>query len=131
METVRIAIGLIWNAGELLIARRNPGTRQALKWEFPGGKIESEESAGTAVVRAVLEETGLRVQLLGERQRILHTYPDHRVEIHVFDCRADSREAAPLSSQEVRWVPPAELPNYDVPAANSALVAELVAAPPR
>ncbi|MGE3672018.1 MAG: NUDIX domain-containing protein, partial [Polyangiaceae bacterium] len=105
METVRIAIGLIWNAGELLIARRNPGTRQALKWEFPGGKIESEESAGTAVVREVLEETGLRVQLLGERQRILHTYPDHRVEIHVFDCRADSREAAPLSSQEVRWVP--------------------------
>ncbi|MCA9641254.1 MAG: NUDIX domain-containing protein, partial [Myxococcales bacterium] len=88
VEELLIAIALIWHGGELLIARRNPGSHQALKWEFPGGKVENGESAEAAVLREVLEETAMSVELLGERRAILHSYPERRVTIRVFDCRA-------------------------------------------
>ena len=47
---------------KVLIAHRNPVGQMGGRWEFPGGKQESGESPGTAVVREIKEETGLDVK---------------------------------------------------------------------
>ncbi len=131
MQSLVISIALVWHEGRLLIARRKAEAHQGLKWEFPGGKVEVTETAEAAVLREVLEETGLSVSSLGERRRIRHDYPERSVELVVFDCRAEHSNARALASEVVRWVEPAELSRYEFPAANRDLIAELVSAPPR
>ncbi|MCA9629511.1 MAG: (deoxy)nucleoside triphosphate pyrophosphohydrolase [Myxococcales bacterium] len=125
MERLRIAIALIWHDDELLIAQRKAGAHQALKWEFPGGKIERGETPEAAVLREVREETGLIAHVLGERRRIRHDFPERSVELIVFDCCTEQRNARPLSSLEVRWVRPAALVDFEFPEANRELIAEL------
>src|SRR5690606_41106360 len=66
----------------------------------------------------LMEETGLAVAPQRVRRTIHHAYPDRLVELVVIDCEASSKAAQPLGSAEVRWVSPAELSNYDFPAAN-------------
>ena len=131
MERLLIAIGLVWYEGKLLIAQRRPGAHQELKWEFPGGKVRAQETAEAAVVREVLEETGLDVRVESERAPIHHAYPERRVELRVFDCRTDSPNAEALASVAVRWVKPRDLVAYAFPSANAELIAELASAQAR
>ena len=130
-DALRIAVGLVWFEGEILIARRHAAAHQGSKWEFPGGKMNAGESAYAAVIRELMEETGLAVAPQRVRRTIHHAYPDRLVELVVIDCEASSKAAQPLGSAEVRWVSPAELSNYDFPAANQTLLAELQAEPIR
>jgi 8-oxo-dGTP diphosphatase len=59
-----VSVG-IWRGGEVLLVRRGGETYGGL-WSFPGGHVEWGESIEAAARREVLEETGLRVTLVGE-----------------------------------------------------------------
>jgi mutator protein MutT len=123
--TVEVAIGLIWNDGRLLIARRPEGVHLGGLWEFPGGKVEAAETPQACLLREVREELGIEVEVIGERAVLEFTYDDRTVRLHPIDCRWLSGEPHAKGCEDPRWVAPSELSAYEFPAANAPLLAEL------
>jgi 8-oxo-dGTP diphosphatase len=122
---IDVAIGLIWRDERLLIARRPEGVHLGGLWEFPGGKAESGETPEECLLRELQEELGIEATVTGRREAIQFTYPDRTVRLHPIDCRWLSGEPHPTGCEDPRWVLPAELPSYEFPPANAALLASL------
>jgi len=130
-KLVRVAIALVWMGSRLLITRRPRGAHLAELWEFPGGKIELNESVEAAAEREVLEEVGLTVRSRSQRPSIEHSYSDRDVVLYPVNCEW-LRGAPELKGvADARWVLPAELIGYEFPAANRELINELAAATDR
>jgi 8-oxo-dGTP diphosphatase len=111
----------------LLIGQRERNDTSPLKWEFPGGKVEEGETPEVALAREVWEETGATMTQCMEIGRVNHKYPDRaeELEIRFFAAAILETEVKPLTFEEVRWVLPRELSEYDFLAANAPLVAQL------
>lgn len=126
-EPTRVGIGLIGRGGSFLIRQRPPlpGSPMPGYWEFPGGKCHDGESAEDCTRRECGEEVGMTVRVLRLRRVIRHVYPHGYVELHVFDCEPNPRDAEPAPESGFRWVPAPDLPHYTFPGANDAVVAEL------
>jgi 8-oxo-dGTP diphosphatase len=124
-QPIRVGIGLIGREESYLIRKRPPGSAMAGYWEFPGGKCEPGESPEAATARECLEEVGVKV-LVGELvRRIVHRYPHGLVELHYFRCTIELAEASPSEDSGFVWVVAGDLPGYQFPEANDALIAAL------
>ncbi|BAW97740.1 mutator MutT protein [[Synechococcus] sp. NIES-970] len=118
-----IGVAVIHNGqGEILIDRRLNTGEMAGLWEFPGGKIEPGETVEACIAREIKEEINLDVQVGDRLILIEHNYPKFRVSLHVHWCRPTGGEALAIECQEIRWVKPAELGQYQFPEANQAII---------
>jgi mutator protein MutT len=125
----QVGVGIIWDQHRLLIDRRLPTGSLPGVWEFPGGKLEPGESATDCIAREILEELGLQV-LVGEELMVInHSYPDFDIQLIVHHCKFLGGTPQLLACDEVRWVTVAELNDYEIPAANGAIVDKLQALP--
>jgi 8-oxo-dGTP diphosphatase len=112
----------------LLIGQRRRDDTSPLKWEFPGGKVRQDETPETALARELQEELGAMLQRCRELARVTHRYGDtvEELEIRFFAAKiAADNEIVPAVFEQVAWVLPRELANYDFLAANARLVADL------
>ena len=121
----RIAVGVVWKGGRVLIARRSEDRMLGGLWEFPGGKIERGETAREAVVREIWEETGLRVRLGEPYVTVRHAYSHFRITMTAFRCDWLSGRAKPRDSDELQWVLPERLKDYPFPRANRTITQHL------
>jgi len=127
----RVAVGIIWRNGRILIARRPLDRMLGGLWEFPGGKCRPGEREEEAVVREIPEETGLAIELGPKICTIRHAYSHFRIVLTAFHCRAVHGRTVAKSSDELRWVRPSELDNFPFPRANRRLIDALLRrAPP-
>jgi len=94
-------------------------------WEFPGGKIEGNETVQECIKREVLEEIGIEIAVDSHLITIDHTYSHFRVNLQVYNCRYLSGEARAIECEEIRWVTIEELDNYTFPAANQEIIRAL------
>jgi 8-oxo-dGTP diphosphatase len=110
-----------------LIGQRRRDDTSPLKWEFPGGKIEEGESPEAALARELLEELGVTLEKCAEIGRTRHKYgsASEELEIRFYAARIKEGSITPLAFEQIAWVPPKELGNYDFLAANSPLIAQL------
>jgi len=85
MKPLQVAVGVVKNnEGQVLISLRDKFLHQGGLWEFPGGKIESEETAEQALVRELKEELAISVLAATPLITIKHQYPDLSVQLNVF-----------------------------------------------
>lgn len=124
---VQVAAGLIQRDGRYLIARRKPGVHLGGLWEFPGGKREAEESLEDCLRRELREELGIEVTQPVFYRVLRHAYPEKSVELHFFRCSIRVGQARALDCEDLRWVAPEELRRFEFPAADRALIEELMA----
>jgi 8-oxo-dGTP diphosphatase len=122
--TRRTAAGSV----EVLIAQRPPGSWQAGRWEFPGGKIEPDETDAAAVHRELHEELGITVLQATVVDMFCHAYPDRSVEIALWVVSAFAGEPRGLDGQALRWVHPATLAQCDLLEADLPMIAPLLKA---
>lgn len=124
----RIAIAVVEHDDRFLIGQRPEGVPLAGLWEFPGGKIEPEETAEQAAVRECREETGLVVEPLFRYPHTAHEYAHGAVELEFVACGLVSGERVE-PQPPFRWVERGELAQYEFPQANRELIRRLLAAP--
>ena len=96
-------------------------------WEFPGGKVEDNETPEAALVRELNEELGIHVSL-GDLEPLTfasHTYDTFHLLMPLFVCRVWQGIPSPREGQELRWVRPARLSDFAMPPADEPLVALL------
>jgi len=128
-KQVRLVVAaLILREDEVLICQRRPDQPMALKWEFPGGKIEAGESPEQALKRELDEELGIDA-LIGPRIiQLRHTYRSGgAVDLQFFEVREYSGELTNRIFHDLRWCKLKDLPTYDFLAADRSLIRDLAA----
>jgi 8-oxo-dGTP diphosphatase len=120
---LQVAVGVVKNTkGQVLISLRDKSLHQGGLWEFPGGKIEPEESAEQALVRELKEELAITVITAVPLITVKHQYPDLAVQLHVFLVEHFSGTAKSCGGQPFKWANPDELANHAFPAANQPII---------
>lgn len=127
MREVHVAVAVVRRNDRILIARRPSGVHQGGLLEFPGGKVEPNETVQQALVRELREETGLEIPAGSLRPviGIRHDYGDKRVFLDVWQTDAARGEAEGREGQPVSWLPLVDLHDEDFPAANRAIIRAL------
>lgn len=121
-----VAAALIVRGSEILIGQRRPNQPMALKWEFPGGKIEPGESPQQALARELHEELGITATIGPLVTHIRHNYRHGgAVDLQFFAVREFSGEIVNHIYHEFRWVRLDELSGYEFLAADHGLIRDL------
>ncbi len=121
----RVAVGLVWSEGRLLMARRPSEGLLGGLWEFPGGKIEEGEEPAAAVRRELREEMDVEVEVGEGLEPVRHAYSHFRVTIHPFHARIVAGTPRARSAEEWRWIAPDAVDEVPLPAANHRILAQL------
>ncbi len=96
-----------------------------LKWEFPGGKVEPNEEATSAIIREIHEELGCTIHLTRALPRFTHDYGTVVIEMIPFVCALTPESPPPHPHEHVaiNWVRPEALLSHDLAAADLPVVA--------
>ncbi|TQS71312.1 (deoxy)nucleoside triphosphate pyrophosphohydrolase [Rhodobacteraceae bacterium] len=118
------AVALIDADGRVLLARRPEGKSMAGLWEFPGGKVEQNESPEACLVRELQEELGINTwqSCLAPLTFASHAYDDFHLLMPLFACRKWDGIPMPREGQSLAWVKPADLQTYPMPPADIPLI---------
>lgn len=111
----------------ILIGQRRRGDTSPLKWEFPGGKVEPGETDEVALARELREELGATMVKSVPIARVVHKYAETStlLEIRFYAASIEPMEVRGNEFEQIAWVLPKELGDYDFLAANRELVANL------
>ena len=122
---IPVVCALIAREGRVLLAQRPADKHLPLKWEFPGGKVESGESPAAAIVREIREELGCDVAITQALPRFRHDYQTVIIEMIPFICALTQSSPAlhPHEHIALAWVKPGELSAYDLAPADLPVVA--------
>ena len=126
-EPTRVAVAVIERTigdgtHEVLAGVRPPGTSLAGFWEFPGGKLDADETFEQAVVRECLEETGLEVEVVGDFPTVTFEYEHDTVRIRFFRCIVPAANSDQGLKEPFQWLPKSRLAEYRFPDANDTLI---------
>ncbi|TAD73597.1 MAG: A/G-specific adenine glycosylase [Oscillatoriales cyanobacterium] len=121
-----IGVAVIRNeAGQILIDRRPAEGLLGGLWEFPGGKVEPNESIADCVRREIREELGIEIAVGEELIVVDHAYSHFKVSLHVHLCQHVSGEPQAIECDEVRWVTLDEINQFPFPKANTTIIEAL------
>jgi 8-oxo-dGTP diphosphatase len=121
------AVALIDVDGRVLLAQRPAGKSMAGLWEFPGGKVEVGETPEAALIRELEEELGIDTwaSCLAPLTFASHSYDDFHLMMPLFACRKWNGTPQAREGQVLKWVKPADMRGYPMPAADVPLIAVL------
>ncbi|AOA57860.1 NUDIX domain-containing protein [Acinetobacter larvae] len=123
-DVLKIAIGLVYYQGQVLVGWRNAAQHQGNRYEFPGGKVEAGESAEQACRREILEETGLDIRQWHPITSIQHRYDDLSLELDFFSAYCP-REQLTQRRGAWQWYNREQLLHLKFPKANQRIVQQL------
>ena len=127
MKKVDVAVAVIVNEQQqILLALRHAHVHQGDKWEFPGGKIESNETVEQAIIREINEEVSLDVESTVPMMILEHDYGDKLVCLHVHWVKNFNGHAEGAEGQEIKWVEVNQLSQFEFPVANQPILREVM-----
>ncbi|HWP86090.1 MAG TPA: (deoxy)nucleoside triphosphate pyrophosphohydrolase [Terriglobia bacterium] len=130
-EAIEVVAALLWKEGRLLICQRSRNAAFPGQWEFPGGKREASETPAEALVRELAEELGIRARIGRRLDRIEHHYPEGpRVHLLLYEVLGYDGEVANRVFEQIRWVLPEELAQFDFLEADRPWIERLVHSQP-
>ncbi|MGE0612715.1 MAG: 8-oxo-dGTP diphosphatase MutT [Hyphomicrobiales bacterium] len=122
-----VACALVDDDGRVLLTRRPSGKPMAGLWEFPGGKLEPGEQPEAALIRELAEELGIDVTeaCLAPFTFASHDYGDFHLLMPLYVCRKWRGQIESREGQELAWVRPNRMGDYEMPPADVPLRAML------
>ncbi|MBI3194890.1 MAG: (deoxy)nucleoside triphosphate pyrophosphohydrolase [Ignavibacteriae bacterium] len=111
---------------EVLLGQRTNNARYALKWEFPGGKLEQDESPKAGLVRELKEELGIDVQSSSHIYQQRNTFPDGgEFDVSYYFIEDFSGEIQNKAFEQMAWVSIERLTEYDIFEGNRDVIEKL------
>jgi 8-oxo-dGTP diphosphatase len=119
---IDVTCAIIKRTDKILATRRAHGMHLAGQWEFPGGKIETGETAEECIVREIFEELSIRIRPVKKLVPVEHHYPDKSIRLIPFFCEIVEGEIHLAEHAEFRWVTASELSGLNWAAADRNLI---------
>ena len=128
MQRTIVVAALIRKAGLILICRRKTDQPHALKWEFPGGKLEAGETPQAALRRELQEELAIEARIGREVERYEFCYPGGKPILLIFYAVEEfAGEPRNCVFHEIRWAAQSALTDFDFLEGDVAFVKRLAA----
>ncbi len=121
---INMATGVLLHKGLIFIQQRLADDVWGALWEFPGGRMETGETAEETVTREYLEETELAVRVDAKITTTIHHYTRYKVTLHCFLVSLKQDDCDPVlhAAQEFHWLPFDKLSDYAFPAGHRKLI---------
>lgn len=113
------------NQNEIFIAQRNQNKSQVGLWEFPGGKIEPNETENQAIIREIKEELDMNITVIDKYTEIIYEYPDKTINLIALNCQINDNHYALLEHQDCAWTVPSNLKNYEFASDDKIIISKL------
>lgn len=124
MKNIPVACAIIEKHGKILATQRSASMRMPLKWEFPGGKIDTGENPEECLKRELREELGIEVDVKRFLAKVTYSYPEFSVTLYPFICKVVGGEITLCEHVAMRWLAPEELETIDWSEADLKLISE-------
>jgi 8-oxo-dGTP diphosphatase len=110
---IKVPCAILEREGKVLVAQRSASGSLPMKWEFPGGKLEENESEEEALSREIIEELSVEIKV-GERLPITERDDVWRIiQLVPFVCELATYDILPTEHEQILWLSPEELPALD------------------
>ena len=124
-EPIEVVAALIWQGNKFMICQRPANKARALLWEFVGGKVEPGETKEQALIRECREELAVTLSVGNVFMDVIHEYPDLTVHLTLFNATIAGGEPQKLEHNDIQWITPSEIPNYDFCPADEEILAKI------
>ena len=123
---ITVVAALIKKDGKVLIAKRATGDESVFgKWEFPGGKVEENETEEKAIEREIFEEFEIKIKAIKYLTNNICEYPRKTIDLRLYECEYISGEIKIHDHSDYKWVEINKLLKYDLALADIKLVEAL------
>ncbi|MBU1019943.1 MAG: 8-oxo-dGTP diphosphatase MutT [Firmicutes bacterium] len=127
LKRIQVVAAIFINErSEVFCARRKNYGDLALKWEFPGGKIEAGESHIEALEREIKEELEVNISVTQFFMTVDHDYDRFSLQLHTYFCSLHTEDFYLSEHEECAWVHISQLGNLDWAEADLPIVNELM-----
>ncbi|CAH1543058.1 8-oxo-dGTP diphosphatase [Vibrio jasicida] len=128
MKRIHIVAAIIFNQdrSRIFITKRPDDKHKGGFWEFPGGKVEQNETVEQAMIRELEEEIGITVTEQALFEHLEYDYPDKSLKFDFMTVSQFNNQPYGREGQEGRWVDIIALPNYAFPEANVPILERVV-----
>lgn len=113
MKTLEVTAAIIRQNGKILICQRPADKNCGLLWEFPGGKIEADETGEQCIIRECQEELGITLSVECELTDITYAYPGRIVHIHFYLCNIADGVPEKKEHNALAWIVLGEVDQYE------------------
>jgi 8-oxo-dGTP diphosphatase len=111
---INVSCAIIVNDnGEVLVTQRSSSMKLPLKWEFPGGKVEHNETSEECLIREIKEELNLDINIKSSLEPVEHHYQEFSIRLIPFICKIKSGEIKLTEHDDYLWLERNELLDLD------------------
>ena len=121
-KPILVAAGIIMDGDLVLICQRHHSDAYGMQWEFPGGKVNTNEEVKESLRRELSEELSIDATVGDEVFRLRHRYPDRYVEVVFFSIPSYQGIISNRVFETIEWAPLVRLPLYEFLEADRKLV---------
>ena len=121
-----VVAALIWKNNKFMICQRPAHKARCLLWEFVGGKVEPGETKEQALIRECREELAITLSVGEVFMDVIHEYPDLTVHLTLFNAIIAEGEPQMLEHNDIRWITPSEISNYDFCPADEEILKKII-----
>lgn len=121
-----VAAAIINEAGRLLVTRRAPGQSLEGYWEFPGGKLEGDETPQHCIIRELAEELNVSVTAGEVIAESIYSYPDGAINLIAVEAQIVSGSIALMVHDAYEWLEPRELLTIELAPADIPIAHEII-----
>lgn len=129
MKQIEVVAAIIKKDNKILCVQRNENKLSYIskKYEFPGGKMEANETKKETIVREIKEELAMDINVKEEFLTVTHQYPDFLLIMHSFICTSNESKVTLTEHIDYKWLELEELDKLDWAAADVPIVKKLIA----
>lgn len=117
MKTLKVVGAVITNnEGQILVAQRpfSEVSYESYKWEFPGGKVEENESPRDAIIREIREELDCEIIIDKKLGELEYVYPDFKLKMDLYLCKLkEGCSPKALEHNQIKWISLKEIDSLD------------------
>ena len=110
---VRVPCAVIEHNGKVLAGQRSPALSFPLKWEFPGGKAEKNESDEQALIREIREELNVEIEIINRLPETSKDQGWREIILVPFICNLTTLDITLTEHEQILWLDPMDLPSLD------------------
>lgn len=122
---LEVVAALIIKDGRLMICQRPNFKSRPLLWEFPGGKVEENETKEQALKRECKEELDISIEVTELYTEVIHTYPDVSIHLSLFKAHIEKGEPRLIEHNDLQWITLNQLDKFNFCPADKTIIEKL------